>query len=347
MKRGKFLSRAKIFGMASLAAALVGCAHLSYKPGKELRKLDPVIEQRYNEPYTFRSLSEKLMGSNPRYSIKELNIVYSGNNYVSNPINNVRMILYEQREKGPLILIFPINGGNYFVENFFASYLSDRGYNCAIVRRKTDDFLEGMADSKDLCKIDEMLWYDVYSGKIATDWVSSRNSVDKKKIGVFGISRGGITAASFSSLERRVSASIIAMASGDLYDLISKIPEEGIRRRVDRVKRTNKLTDEQLRLLLKEVISLDPINVAGSLDSSKVLFVSTLFDKIIPFEAQYKLRRVIGNPEAITLPFGHYWAAAALPFMVNDAYHFYGRKFLALDKKDEIKNFGFLFSKKK
>src|ERR1051325_4610975 len=91
------------------------------------------------------------------------------------------------KAKAPVVLVLPMSGGGYSIERNFASYFAECGYAAAIVRRekvpKTEQLLETINPLFKRMVLDHMR---------VIDWLQSQPDIDSGKIGLFGISLGGI-----------------------------------------------------------------------------------------------------------------------------------------------------------
>src|SRR5207245_10719876 len=90
------------------------------------------------------------------------------------------------KEPGPIILLLPVSGGNYEVENHFARYIAKHGVAVVVAHRATNAEPELAA----LGAINTWLEQSVSRGKRVLDWIESRPELDSGRVGVFGISMG-------------------------------------------------------------------------------------------------------------------------------------------------------------
>ncbi len=87
------------------------------------------------------------------------------------------------------------------------------------------------------------------------------------------------------------------------------------------------MTKNDLALHLEQSIVTDPLELAPYIDAEKILMVLTRNDTIVPFEKQQELRTMMGDPEAVYLPTGHWMSAVYLPVMRRTSYQFFARRF--------------------
>ena len=163
----------------------------------------------------------------------------------------------------------------------------------------------------------------VFDHKQAIDWIESRPELDASRIGVFGVSMGGIKSALISALDQRVASSVIVLAAGDLPYILAQSDEKTIKKQRETILAARDLTAQEFQQELAEKIECDPINYAQYIDANKTLMILARFDSVVPFHKGVKLKEKIGNPETIYLLSGHYSAIIYLPYV-----KYQSRKFL-------------------
>src|SRR5262249_20107375 len=114
------------------------------------------------------------------------------------------------KAKTPVIMVLPMLGGGYGIERHFANYFVSRGYAAVIVRR---DKGANAASVEDL----NQLFHDmVIDHKQVIDWMETQEDLDCSRIGIFGVSMGGIKGALLLPLEKRIRAAALGLTGGDL-----------------------------------------------------------------------------------------------------------------------------------
>ena len=86
------------------------------------------------------------------------------------------------------------------------------------------------------------------------------------------------------------------------------------------------MSSEELEAYLKANIETDLIDLAPHINADRILMVLARYDKAVPYGKQLEIREAMGFPEAITLPTGHYTAAAYLFYLRKRAREFFDRK---------------------
>jgi len=222
--------------------------------------------------------------------------------------------------KHPVLVILPMLGGSYPIEKYFAAYFGKRGFASIIVHR------EKIRREAECEAIDALLRQSVLDNRLAIDWIETRPELDAQRIGVFGISMGGIKGALLTPLEPRVRAATLGLAGGDLPYVLTYSTEHGIAKKREELLRQEHMTLSELHEKLKECVHCDPNTVAGLVDPKKVLLILGACDTVVPINKGLELRRKMGKPETIVVPSGHYSAILFVPYIEHQCYKFFKKK---------------------
>lgn len=151
------------------------------------------------------------------------------------------------------------------------------------------------------------------------DLLASRPEIDPNKIGVLGVSLGGITAARALGREPRFYKGVLMLAGGDLPNLIGHSKES---RFVERIFKKGK--GQEQAALLDKLKSIDPIATADKLKSrakaGKIMMINAENDEVMPRRCTTKLAEAMGLTEKDIhwiKGAGHYSSAVALPAMLK------------------------------
>ena len=148
-------------------------------------------------------------------------------------------------------------------------------------------------------------------------WLAQRPEVDPRRLGVFGISLGGITAALASAMEPRLHNALLLLAGGDLRQLNWQSPELApVRRRI-----------AQQGLSLQEVLrimqAVDPAYHAERLRRRRVLMINGRYDQLIPPACTKALWEAAGRPPIQWWDCGHYTAMRFVFVAVAETVQFF------------------------
>jgi hypothetical protein len=224
-------------------------------------------------------------------------------------------------EPVPVILLLPILNGNLHVTRYFARYFAEQGYAALVMDRDREPIPLALQH------VEQTLHRNLLDYRRVLDWIAANPHFDQRKVGVFGISFGGIDAIMLAALDNRVQAIVAGMAGGDLPYLFVNTTYRSVARQVAREIRESGLSRDALEARLEGQLETDPMELAPYVDAEDVLLVMTRSDWIIPFEAQEALRLRLGQPETMVLPTGHRTSVVYFPLMRSSAYDFFARRF--------------------
>ncbi|MFH1922696.1 MAG: prolyl oligopeptidase family serine peptidase [Planctomycetota bacterium] len=157
------------------------------------------------------------------------------------------------------------------------------------------------------------------------DLLASRPEVDPERIGITGISLGGIVAASASGIEPRFHRAMLILAGGDLKQLIHHAQETGELSQL--IKRLPPDRRAEVERALDEV---DPLRHADRLRDrareGKVLMLNAAEDELIPRSCTEQLASALGLTDRVIWleGHGHYTAMAELPQILRTVVEFFG-----------------------
>ncbi len=146
------------------------------------------------------------------------------------------------------------------------------------------------------------------------DLLASRPEINPQRIGIAGISLGGIIAATAAGAEPRLCRAGLILAGGDLLEIIHHAHET--RPLSEMIRRLPPSERAELEAKLQAV---DPLRFAPALRerarTGKVLMINAAEDEVIPRPCTEKLARALDLQDRITWleGLGHYTAMAELP----------------------------------
>lgn len=315
--------------VASIASGVLaffgaGCCHVRESTAR--REVTPVpsaiaAQVRYtNHSTTVPDITE--IGRHRRFTIHRVNLPAVAEPHGTNRLLELDYYQPVGTNTKSVIVVLPILGGGYPAEKHFCAYFAKHGMAAILVRR------EGL--KKTITRLEEVndtLLHSAIDARQAIDWIETRPELDAKRIGVFGISMGGIRAAFLTPLEPRIRAAVIALAGGDLPYVITHSNERGLTRRREQFRETHQLTDAAFQEAVQKVITCDPLSVAAGADRSRLLLIQALFDRAVPTHKGLELRRALGKPETIFLPTGHYTSLLFIPYLKPASLRFFHERF--------------------
>ncbi len=314
--------KAKYLAIFLLVSISAGCVYYPMDPDyKGPLPLSEAIKKEYEYQKFTGDYQVDILEKKEEYTIKQIEFASSHNIL---PIShNVTIDYYDiDEKKSPVIMVLPILGGSNKIAKSFADYFARHGYAAVIVHRQKE-----YKKLEQINKLDETLRQIVFDHKQAIDWIMAQKNLDAEKIGVFGVSMGGIKSSLVSALDNRISAGVMALTGGDLPYILTYSREKGIIKRRKKIMNKKNMTLDEFHRKLQKTVKCDPINYAEYLDARKVLMVLARFDKIVPFQKGKELRDKIGKPETIVLFSGHYTAITFILNVKKKSLQFFRKKF--------------------
>ncbi len=158
------------------------------------------------------------------------------------------------------------------------------------------------------------------------DLLASREEINPKRIGITGISLGGIVAASAAGAEPRLYRAGLLLAGGDLPRIIHHARETRMLSKMIR-----QLPPDGRAEVEKMIALVDPLHFAPALRDrardGRVLMLNAAEDEVIPRECTEKLAEALGIADRVVWleGLGHYTAMAELPRALRMTTDFFAR----------------------
>ena len=218
----------------------------------------------------------------------------------------------------PAVICLHILDGDFVLAELVCSYLALRGIPAMTFKLPYYGERSLPAGPKALAS-DPDLFFGALDQTVADmqrtiDVLASRPEVDGRRLGITGISLGGIVAAMAAGAEPRLSRAVLLLAGGDLMHIVHHARETAPL--ADLIRR---LPPEQQARLEAKVASVDPLRFAPRLrdraQSGKVLMINAAEDEVVPRACTEKLAAALGIADRVVWleGLGHYSAVAELP----------------------------------
>ncbi|MFH0771062.1 MAG: BamA/TamA family outer membrane protein [Candidatus Omnitrophota bacterium] len=258
------------------------------------------------------------------------------------PQNTVFLDFYEPagKDKYPAVVFMShIAGGIPQVEGEFCRDLASKGIAALLVQtayqrdyKFSRSWLVNELRQKGADEMVSLLRQIVIEARRGIDWLESLPNVEKDKIGVMGISLGGIMVPVVAGLDTRVKSMVIILGGGDIGDIIwnsyttklykGRLIEEG--------------TDSPLELERK-MWMLDPLTFAFKAKEKSAIMINANFDIDVPRSNTLKLWRSLEQPELTWIPTAHFTSLFVIGYAKIKAFqHFYAD----LVDKDKARRIG-------
>ncbi len=231
--------------------------------------------------------------------------------------NTVHGVYFQPAGPGPYpaCVVLHILGGDFLLAETVANHLASNGVAALFMKMPYYGERRGKSSGRRMISEDPHetvagMTQAVLDIRRATAWLAHREEVDKERLGITGISLGGIMSALAAEGEPRLRNVGIVLGGGKFAEVVwnndtNKAQE--FRKRWKEMGRTK----ENFAEVLSRV---DPVTYGGNLKGRRVLMIAAKNDEIVLPECTEALHDAIGNePELVWLDAGHYTAAKYLP----------------------------------
>ncbi len=287
-------------------------AEIEFVPAKNE---DTVPEHFRLKPHRFEASSEFLRESG---SLRTISVTFPSPMETSVPENNtVYGEYFQPAGAGPFpgVVVLHILGGEFPLSQTVASSLARAKVAALFIKmpyygeRRSKESPRRMI-SRNPRETAEGMTQAVLDIRRAGAWLAARPEVDQQRLGVTGISLGGIMSALSAAGEPRFRKVAIYLGGGKLGEnLWSMEHRDAETFRTEWLK-----AGESRESFLKALEPVDPATHGRLLKDRDVLMVNAKTDEIIPHAATMALWDSIGTkPELVWLDAGHITAAAYLP----------------------------------
>jgi dienelactone hydrolase len=283
-----------------------------------------------DEPFDYTVLSRT---EKERFTIYRLS--YPSPLVTSVPQNNtIPAEYYLPRNVGPddpsrpAAICLHILNGNYELVRLTCSMLAARGVPAIMFKlpyygeRAIPGGHDDVAAAPDLFV--DALSQAVLDVRRTYDLLASRPEVHPQRIGVVGISMGGILGATAAGADQRISRAVLILAGGDLRHMIGHAREA--RELAEQIER---FSDDERSRFLRAIDSVDPLSRAKQLKEraqrGKVLMINAAEDEVVPRHCTEELATALGIPDRVVWleGLGHYTSMAELPQIMQTTIEFF------------------------
>ena len=223
----------------------------------------------------------------------------------------------------PLVLLLPIlNNTNLLMPEFGSGFLR-QGYAVAILPRKE----VGFDPQRSVEAAEDELRLLVLRQRQALDVLAKDPRIDGERVGVFGVSAGGMLGVSLMAIDPRVKAGVFVFAGGPLSDVMVDSDSSRIQDGLAEIRGARGWTTEDIRAALRRTVRTDPLRLAPHVPREDVLLFVATKDESVPSAAQHALREALGRPETREIHAGHYVGVGLFfPHILDRARAFLGRR---------------------
>ena len=224
----------------------------------------------------------------------------------------------------PAVVVLHILGADFALSRYYAARLADRGVAALFLKLPYygERRLAGGNQrflSTDVGRSTLSMRQGVCDVRRGASWLANQPEVDPGKLGVTGISLGGITSALAAAVDPALNRGVFLLAGGGLDEILWEMDEPEARRY-----RTRWLAEGKTRADLKALtIPLDPLTYADRLIGKKILMMAGNVDEVVPPSSARALWLASGRPPIRWFDSGHYSAAGFLLPGLREAVEFF------------------------
>ncbi|MEQ8785783.1 MAG: alpha/beta hydrolase family protein [Pirellulaceae bacterium] len=238
--------------------------------------------------------------------------------------NTVHCEYYRPKGEGkrPAVIVLHILGGDFLLSRAVCGTLVERGVGALFVKLpyygpRRDPASKRRMISPDPGETVEGMTQAVLDIRRATAWLGSREEVDPRRLGICGISLGGITSGLAATAEPRLQNICMVLAGGDVGRIAWESPK------MEKIRQSwieNGGTREEFLATLSKV---DPVTYAANVRGRRMLMLNADRDEVIPRACTESLWRSFGEPEIVWYEGGHYSIARHMLPMLDRASRFF------------------------
>lgn len=224
--------------------------------------------------------------------------------------NTVHCEYYRPAAEGryPATIVLHILGGDFDLMRLYCRTLAQHGVCALFIKlpyygpRRPPGMRERMVTTDPTQTVARMT-QGVLDIRRAAAWLAAQPEVDEQRLGVFGISMGGITAALSSAIEPRLHNAFFMLAGADMRHANWNARE--LRPALEAWQQKGGTVDTLCEMLRP----VDPASYGQQLQRRNIRMMSCRYDEVIPPACAEALWKSSGEPPIVWLDAGHYTAA--------------------------------------
>lgn len=240
--------------------------------------------------------------------------------------NTVHAEYFQPKRKGrrPAVIVLHILGADFALSRYVAARLADQGVAALFVklpyygeRRPQGGGEAKRFLSSDIERTVLAMRQGVCDVRRGAAWLAARPEIDPARLGVMGISLGGIVASLACAIDPTLNRGAFLLAGGDLARILWEMPE-GAKYRAAWI--ASGRTFDDLKALTDP---FDPVIHAARLKGKHVLMIAGNVDEVVPPSCTRALWNAAGRPPLTWYDCGHYSAVGFLLPAVRQTVEFF------------------------
>ncbi|WP_165225953.1 alpha/beta hydrolase [Aquisphaera insulae] len=302
-----------ILGVALLLGGAWSDGEVAFRPSPQESSVPELFRLK---PEAFRYELEPVF-STGRYTVSRLRFPSPIN--TGNADNDtVHAEYFEPRDgaKGrPAVVVLHILGSDFPLSRYLAARLADRGISALFLKlpyygerrpRAGPGPVPTKFLSADLERTMTSMRQGICDVRRGLRWLASRPGNDPSRLGVVGISLGGIVGSVVVAVDPSASRGAFLLAGGDLSKILWDMPETA------RFRQSWEAAGKSILDLKALTDPYDPLTYASRLKGKQVLMIAGNIDEVVPPASAEALWVAAGRPPIIWYDCGHYSAVGYL-----------------------------------
>jgi len=268
---------------------------------------EPQLAERFRlSPASFDWQSEQISTISNNFEV--WNVTFPSPVKTADEANNtVHCEYFRCRQSGqrPAVIVLHILGGDFPLSRLFCNTLAQHGVHALFLKMpyygpRRDPTSHRRMVSPDPHETVAGMTQALLDIRYAAAWLADCPEVDADRLGIFGISLGGITAALAATTEPRIKNVCLLLAGG-------AIGQAGWDSAEAKPLREQWLAKGGTREQFVEILSVvDPVTYASPAHGKRILMLNASDDEVIPRPCTDALWTALGQPPIKWYPGGHY-----------------------------------------
>lgn len=209
------------------------------------------------------------------------------------------------KDSAPAVIVLHILGGDFELARAFCHALAHRGSAALFLKMPYYGPRRPASGNRRMISTDPRetvagMTQAVLDIRRAAAWLATQPEVDSNRLGIFGISLGGITGALAATAEPRLENICLLLAGGDIGRVGWESPELA---HVRKAWSEGGGTREEFLKLMQQV---DPVTYGANVRGRRILLLNADRDEVIPKSCTESLWKAFGEPEIQWYSGGHY-----------------------------------------
>ncbi len=228
----------------------------------------------------------------------------------------------DREHRRPAVIVLHILGADFALSRYIAVRLADRGVAALFVKlpyygERRPKGADRHFLSTDMERSMLSMRQGVCDVRRAAAWLASRPEIDPEKLGVTGVSLGGIVSSLAAAIDPTLNRAALVLAGGDLARILWEMPEAA---RYRAAWTASGRTFDDLKTM---TLPFDPLTYAPRLVGKRLMMIAGNVDEVIPPASARALWNAAGRPPITWYDCGHYSAIGYLLPAVRQAVEFF------------------------